>query len=159
VDGETHQPSLLGIIQLDTVALLALLFPLVIWGIYIATTYFGFFPGLGGRDPLTGADAPLFLYLGLIATVVGIPLLLWRVRSFQSMFRRGIQVRGRITDVSFYRDRGRVEYSYTYEGQTYAGGNAVQKTGRSEALQPGGEVTLLVDPEKPQRAVIRDLYV
>ncbi|TEU11420.1 MAG: DUF3592 domain-containing protein [Anaerolineales bacterium] len=156
---EIRQPSPLRIIQSDYVALLAALFPIVSWVMYVATAYFGFFPGLRGRDPLTGADAPFFLYLGIITTLIGIPLLVWRIRSFQAMFTRGVEVPGRITNISFYRDRGRVEYAYTYQGQTYQGGNAVRKTGRTKALQPGGEVVLIVDRDNPKRALIRDLYV
>jgi hypothetical protein len=154
-----RQPPVLRIVQSDYIALLAVLAPVVAWGMYIATAYFGFFPGLRGDDPLTGADAPFFLYAGVAVTLIAIPLLTVRVRSFQSLFRRGVELPGRITDISFYRDRGRIEYTYSYQGQTYQGANAIQKTGRAQALQPGAEVTLLVDPDKPDRALIRDLYV
>jgi len=159
VEQKTRQPSLLRIIQSDYTALFALGFPAVAWVMYIAIAYFGFFPGLRGRDPLTGADAPFFLYLGIITTLVGVPIFIWRVRSFQTLFAQGVQVTGRITSVSFFRDRGRVEYTYTYEGETYNGGNAIMKTGRTQALQPDTEVVLIVDRSNPKRALIRDLYV
>lgn len=154
-----QKPSVLRIIQSDYTALFAVAFPVIAWVIYVATAYFGFFPGLRGRDPLTGASAPFFFYLGLVTTLIGVPVFIWRVRSFQALFARGVEVPGRVASISFYRDRGRVEYAYTYEGNTYQGGNAIMKTGRTKALQPGDEVVLIVDKDNPKRALIRDLYV
>jgi hypothetical protein len=159
MEQKIQQPSLLRIVQSDFIALLALGFPAVVWVIYIATAYFGLFPDLRGRDPLSGADAPFFLYLGIVTMVVGVPLFIWRVRSFQALFSQGAQVMGRITTVSFFRDRGRVEYTYTYQGKTYSGYNAIMKTARTQALQPDIEVILILDRNNPKRALIRDLYV
>ena len=158
MEQKSRQLPLLRVAQTDYIAFLALGFPGVIWVIYIAVAYFGFFPDLRGREPLTGAAAPFFLRLGIITTLVGVPLFIWRVRSFQALFAQGAQVAGRITSISFFRDRGRIEYTYTWEGKTYKGYNAVMKTKRTQALEPGTEVILIVDKNHPQRALIRDLY-
>lgn len=153
------QPSIFRIIQSDYTAGLAVMAPLVMWGMYIATEYFGFFPGMGGRNPLTGEDASFFLILGIITTLIFIPLLIWRVRSFQIIFSRGIEVSSHITNIRFNRDRGRVEYTYTYQGQIYQAGNSIHKTKRTKALQQGDEVALMVDPDNPKQSLIRDLYL
>jgi hypothetical protein len=157
---ENLRPSPFRVLQSDFIALGSILFPAVMWGMYIVIAYFGFFPGFRGHDPIQGSEgAPAFLYLGIITTLIGVPLFVWRWRSFQSVFARGRVVTGRIASVSFSRDRGRVEYSYEYSGQRYHGGNAIMKTKRTKALQEGDEVELIVDPENPKRALIRDLYV
>src|SRR5437016_2431693 len=137
----SRKPSVLRIIQSDYVALIALGFPAVMWVMYVAIAYFGFFPGLRGHESIQGSEsAPLFLTLAVVSTLMGIPLLVWRIRSFQAAFARNVEVQGRITNISFFRDRGRVEYTYDYSGQTYHGGNAVMKTGRTRSLQEGEEV-------------------
>lgn len=155
----TRLPSPFRIAQTDYVAFLALAFPAVFWVIHIATAYFGFFPDLRGREPLTEAAAPFFRHLGIITTLVGVPLFVWRVRSFQALFAQGVPVMGRMTSVSFFRDRGRVEYTYAYEGRTYNGYHVVMKTKRTQALRPDTEVMLIVDRSNPKRALIRDVYV
>lgn len=43
-------PTVLSILRADYLALVAVLFPVVFWVIYIATAYLGFFPGFRGRD-------------------------------------------------------------------------------------------------------------
>jgi hypothetical protein len=154
------KPSTFRIIQSDYLALLGVLVPIVSLIMYIAVAYFGYFPGLRGRDPIQGTEgAPLFLNLFIAGLVIGVPLAIWRIRSIQRLFSKSVEVVGQITDVSFHRDRGRVEYSYTYQGQAYSGGNAIMKTGKTQKLRSGNEVVLLVNPDDPRRALIRDLYI
>jgi hypothetical protein len=154
------KPSLVRIIQSDYLALLGILVPVVSLIMYVCVAYFGYFPGLRGRDPIQGTEgAPLFFYLFIIGLVIGLPLAIWRVRSIQQMFANSVEVNGQVTDISFFRDRGRVEYSYSYQGQNYSGGNAIMKTGKTLQLRPGSQIMLLVNPNEPKRALIRDLYV
>jgi hypothetical protein len=122
--------------------------------------YFGYFPGLRGHDPIQGSDgAPLFLYLFAGGLVIGIPLAIWRLRTIQQLFASGVEVTGQIKDIFFHRDRGTVQYSYTYLGQAFLSGNAIMKTRQTQKLQPGDQIILLINPEQPKRALIRDLYV
>jgi hypothetical protein len=159
MQSSSSKASIVRIIQSDYIAMVAALAPAVLIAMYVAISYFGFFPGLRGRDPIQGSEgAPFFLYGSIVALLVAVPVVMWRVKSIQDVFAKGVEIPGEITNVSFYRDRGRVEYTYSYQGQAYSGGNAVMKTGRTKALTPGEEVTLIVDQHEPRRAVIRDLY-
>ncbi len=152
--------SIVRIIQSDYLALLGVLFPTVSLIMYICVAYFGYFPGFRGHDPIQGTEgAPLFFYLFIAGLVVGIPVTIWRIRSIQQIFSKSVEVVGQVTNISFYKDRGRVEYSYTYLGQNYSGGNAIMKTGKTQQLHTGNQVVLLVNPDEPKRALIRDLYV
>jgi hypothetical protein len=154
------KPSIIRIIQSDFVALIGLIVPLVSLIMYICVAYFGYFPGLRGRDPIQGTEgAPVFLYLFIIGLVLGLPLAFWRIRTIQQLFSKGIEVGGQIIAISFYRDRGRVEYSYSHAGQAYSGGNAIMKTSRTQQLRSGDQIVLLVNPDEPKRALIRDLYI
>ncbi|HEX8227859.1 MAG TPA: DUF3592 domain-containing protein [Chloroflexia bacterium] len=159
MQNDTARPSVFAIIRSDLVALVGLLLPAAFLAIYLATDVFGFFPGIRGRDALDRGDAPFFLYLGLAAAAVGIPLFLWRVRNFQSLFAQGAAVTGQITNVQFSRDRGRVDYAYQYEGVPYSGWNAVSKNKRTRSLEVGEAVTLLVSKDNPKKAAIKDIYV
>jgi len=153
------KPALIRIVQSDYIALLGVLLPLVFLAMYIAIAYFGYFPGLRGRDPIQGTEgAPLFLYGFIITLLIGVPVVIWRFKSIQNAFLNGMEVAGKIESISFFRDRGNVVYSYEYQGKSYSGGNAIMKTARTRALAPGMEIILVVYKNDPQRALIRDLY-
>jgi hypothetical protein len=157
---EKPKPSIIRIVQSDYLAVLGILVPVVSFIMYVCIAYLGYFPGLRGRDPIQGTEgAPLFLYLFIIGLVVGIPLAIWRIRSIQQIFSKSVEVVGEITNISFYKDRGRVEYAYSYMGQDYSGGNAIMKTRKTQQLSTGNQIVLLVNPDEPKRALIRDLYV
>ncbi len=156
---KNQQFSLLRVVQSDYAAFLSLMFPTVAWAIYIAIANFGYFPAFRGHEALGSEAAPFFLYAGLVTTVICVPLFVWRLHFFRTLYRHGVQVMGCITSVSFQRDRGRIEYSYMREGKTYSSYAAVMKTARTRGLAPESDVTLLVDQSNPQRSLIFDLYV
>jgi hypothetical protein len=159
IPGPVLKPSITQIIKNDYGALLALLLPVAMWGLYMATGYFGFSFGRSGRSTVKAGDAPVFLVAALVATLIGVSFFIWRIRSFQSLFANSEEIIGWIVSVSFVKDRGRVEYTYTVQGQSYVSGNAIHKTRATEALIEGDEVALIVDRANPKRAVIKDLYV
>ena len=157
---EKAKPSIVRIVQSDYLALLGILLPVVSLIMYIAVAYFGYFPGFRGHDPIQGSEgAPLFLNLFVGGLLIGVPLAIWRIHSIQQLFAKSVEVSGQVTALEFYKDRGRVEYTYAYQGQSYSGGNGIMKTGKTQALRPGTQVVLLVNPDEPKRALIRDLYL
>jgi hypothetical protein len=157
---EKRKPSLVRMIQSDYLVLLGILIPVVSLIMYIAVAYFGYFPGLRGHDPIQGSEgAPLFLYLFLGGLVIGVPLAIWRIRTIQQLFSIGVEVTAVIKDIYFQKDRGAVQYAYTYQGQEFLGASSIMKTKQTQKLSPGNEVVLLINPEQPKRALIRDLYI
>lgn len=155
-----EKPTILKIIQVDYIASLTVTFPLVTWGLYLAISYFGFLPSLRGRGPMQAEEnAPIFFALGIAALVIGIPVLIWRVRLIQGIFVSGAKVTGRITDIIFHKGRGRIRYAYDYEDQTYQTGNAIQKNKKTRAVQFGDEVLVAVDPLNPKSAFVQELYI
>lgn len=151
--------SLVRVVQSDFAAFLALAAPIVTWAIYIVIAYLGYFPAWGRHESLGSESAPFFLYASLVTTLIGVPLFLWRLHFFRSLRDRGVPVAGYITGVLFHRDRGRIEYDYTYQDKSYSSYNAVMKTARTRSLPPASAVTVLVDPNNPQRSFILDLVV
>ncbi|MHB0954748.1 MAG: DUF3592 domain-containing protein [Pirellulaceae bacterium] len=146
------KPSIVKIISADYTALVLVLVPIVTWGLYVAIL-----TGLVGGEFGPGAG-PVFLGMAAVSSVVCIPLLIWRLSIIFAMFRHGVPAKGEITRAFFYKDRGRVEYKYTFDGQQYQAGNPLHKTAKARALKEGDEIDLLVNPAKPNKAIIPDLY-
>jgi hypothetical protein len=144
-----RQPSLLKIITIDYAALLGWLFPVVMWGMYVVLIVLG---------NVKTNDFTLPVIFAVI-TVVALAILIWRIQVFNTIFSDGIETTATINNVSFFRDRGRVDYVYTHQGQKYASGNAIHKVKQTLALKVGEQVVLIVDRNNPKRAFIRDLYM
>lgn len=87
-------------------------------------------------------------------------LFLWRFSFFRKMHKNGVEVTGYIDESDpTGRNRSRIEYNYEYEGIKYLRGNAVSSLNLMDLkLGDDNEVTLLVNPNKPKQAIIRDLY-
>ena len=124
------QPSLLKIVTIDYAALLGWLFPVVMWGIYIVLIVLG---------NVKTNDFTLPIIFAVI-TVVALAILIWRIQIFNTVFSDGIETTATINNISFFRDRGRVEYVYTHQGQKYASGNAIHKVKQTLALKVGEQV-------------------
>lgn len=141
------RPSIGRIILNDYPAFLTLCVPAALWVVYVI--------GMFRWDDGTG----VFLYVAAAAAPIGVALLLWRVQHFKSLFEQGQTVTGHIRNIRFYRDRGRIEFSFVHNGQTFTRGNAVMRTRQTRSLRSGEDVVLIFDPADPRRAIVRDLYV
>ena len=144
---QNQNPSLFRVISTDYPSFLSILFPIVFGGF---TAYFFF----TGNDSLQ-----LFLILSAVVTILGIPLLIQRYRMISSVFSEGDQVPGIVTRIRFFRGRGRVEYSYTAQGEKQISGNAINKNSHTKELKVGQTVKVSVDRGNPKRAFIRDIYL
>ncbi len=91
-------------------------------------------------------------------TLASAGVLIWRIVLFRGIFTENQETQAKISQVSFFRDRGRVDFVYTYQGQRYISGIPIMKTRRTKALRVGEDVIVLVDPSCPKRAIIRKLY-
>jgi hypothetical protein len=150
-----QNPSLFQIIWTDYPAFLACAVAIVAW-----IVYFAWIPDWRGRGPVIPPSvAPFYLTLAIVATVVGLGVLVWRIGLLWRAFRSGMQVRGKISSVYLRRDRGRVEYTYIYASQEFKSGVEIHRTKQTKALKTGDRVILMVDRSNPKRAFIRDLYL
>lgn len=144
---KSQRPSLLQIFRTDYAAFMALVFPVVFWAMAIFLNY--------NQPP---ADTGL-LYIGISLTAAAVPLILWRIYYFLKIFDIGVEAAGVIQGVGFYRSRGRVNYIYTYQGTRFSAGNPIIRNKRTKELAAGQEVTVLVNPNNPKRAVIKHLFL
>ena len=144
---DTKGPAIGRIIWTDYTTFLATLSIVIILGVFL---YDRFIQRLGISQEL-----PYFLG-GIV--IVAIPVILWRIRLIASTFEFGWDVEDNILDVSFFRDRGRVTYTYTVQGERYQSGNAIMKNKSTRLLQSGQKVTIVAQRDNPKVAFIRELY-
>jgi hypothetical protein len=142
------RPSIFKIIIIDYAAFTAALFPIVMWGIYMLL--------LAMQEIQLSNLAYPAIAAGI--TIVSILILIWRIRRISMLFEDGLEVTATIGNVFFFRDRGRVDYTFTYNGQKFITGNALHKVKQTSELKVGDTVTVLIDRNNPKRACIRDLY-
>ena len=105
--------------------------------------------------PLAGS---LLLILAVLTTAAGIPVLAWRLAKIRRLFREGEEAMGNIKRVVFRRDRGLVEFNYMFDGKPYYTRSYLHRNRQTIALEHATRVALLIDPEKPGEAIIRNVY-
>ena len=154
----TPRPSLRKIIMNDYGSVLLMTAIVVSWGLFFGSKAFGGLPTRHGVV-IPHAEGGAFGYrMAIVATVVGAPLLVWRVSTYLRLLSFGRVVEATIVEVWFDKDRGRIEFSYTFEGQQLRAGNPVMKNKDTRDLRVGDRVQVVIDTEKPKRAVILQVY-
>lgn len=141
-----QRPSIFQIVRTDYSAHMAVLFPVIFWVYIIYVVFF--------QPPVENT----LLYIGIAMTAVAIPVLLWRIYFIFNMFDTGVETTAVVQKIGFHRGRGRVTYVYTHQGTRYSKGNAIMKTGRTRNIIPSKDFTVLVTPNNPKRAIIKELY-
>ncbi len=135
-------PSIIQIIWTDYFAFISALLPVCIWALVFSIW----------KDQV-------YIKIGVLGTLIVFGLLTWRVLLFRKVFREGKSVLGRVSSAYVIRDRGRVEYTYSYQGKFYKSGVSIHRNSRTKALKEGEGVILVVDQRNPGRAFIRSLYM
>lgn len=96
---------------------------------------------------------------GLMTAVFG-PVLVWRIRDLRRVFARGEVVQGRVLTVgenSEYIEHAVI--AYQHGGREYRVTNVTEGVLAGRRLAPGAAVDVVVDPGKPSRAFIVNLYI
>ncbi len=157
----TQKPSAFQILKNDGLAFVAIILPVVMWGVYIAVTFFGVsFESTRSETVVENSGGnPVFLIAPILLTIGGALLLSWRVSSISKLFETGERIKGKIITVSFLKDRGRIDFSYNYKRQKFQSGLSIMKNSKTQSYRNGADVVLIVDAANPSRVLIQDLYV
>ncbi|HYV65380.1 MAG TPA: hypothetical protein VE964_04000 [Myxococcales bacterium] len=145
MDNGFEAPSIHRIIWVDWPALFAAS------GIPIAWLIGFIFPYIrrGAQPRIAVAGALTTICIAVVAS---------RVLRIQRLFRLGTTTQGRITALRLAKDRGRIECAYEVEGRRFESWSPVHKTRAVLSLEVGEVVEILVDKERPLRAVVKRLY-
>ena len=98
------------------------------------------------------------IYVALTLSIVALAIIIWRYQLIISRFSQGSPVPATITEIWFFRGRGRINYTFTYRGHEFITGDDVVPTRNSRSLRTGDRVTVMLDPDNPERAIISDIY-
>lgn len=157
----THMKvSLIKIIKSDYIALASLIAPIVSIILYVDAKYFGvlqqYLRSGEMKEPL---GSLLFLGIFIASILIFVPVLYFRIKNIQTHFQNGIEVKGQIVYVNLWKDRGRIEYIYEINGETYKAGTAVHRSKFVDSLTEGQVVDIIVSAKNPKKALIKDMYV
>ncbi len=149
-------PSLFSIILTDYFCFLCTIYPIVIGAVAGYEAY---------SDPAQTETNPQALFYILLAAggVTGacFLLLIWRIRLIRAVFRRGNSVRGKLESTRENKRRrlplnSRVTFSYVYKNKTYKKSRYLLS---SEDLPSGRHIQIMVNPDNPGQAFIRDIFL
>ena len=145
-------PTTMGIVKSDYSALLAGIIPILCWGLYVVSLVLGSM-GIelvrhrhGTEQVLTGGDSGPMLMIAALTTVVLLPLCFLRVKDVTKLFATGTLAAGRITDISFHKDRGSIAFSYDVGNSTKTASAAVHQSAAVKRLRVGQMVDVVVAP-------------
>jgi hypothetical protein len=122
-----------------------LILPFLLWGLYMLWR-------------ILGGSGQVVLILAIGITVLA-PYLIWRkLHSLRASFERGVETPGELVKVYFHQDRGRIDFTYTYQETKYSSSVAIHKNANTRDFDVGQAVTVIVDPEKSDHALLAELY-
>ena len=99
----------------------------------------------------------LLFILAIISIIQGLLLIWWRIRVYSRIMSRGVEVPAKMSVERFFGYNTGIEYIYSLNGQNFSSTRDISPhLVRRIEFQPGREVRLLVDPEKPKRFIILD---
>lgn len=142
-----ERPSFFRIVWTDAAAFMSAIFA-ILFGAFIAYDF------LRGNTP---NQTTLLIFGGIILVAIGI--LVWRLITIYNLFNDAQEATATITDISFYRDRGRVAYIFMYQNQKYINSNAIMKNGKTKVLYIGEQKIVLVNRDNPKISLLKDLYL
>ncbi len=121
---------------------------------------FGFFPDLKrGRPPLGTESIPFMVQFGLIALVIGFIVIIIRVLIIKSYFDKGIEVNGKVTKIWIWRrDRGRIYFTFQYKDLEWDNSVVVHFNKMTKSFLPHKPIKVLINPEDPTKAIIKDIF-
>ena len=156
MEKSTRSFSLKRIISSDKTTSASVLFVILFWALYLIFCYTGYIPLRSGFAQFTGGTFEKQTELGLFITFLGVLFFVRRIYFFHTLYKRGLEVSGIITDIAGYR----VIYEYMFQNKKYSSGNSIAGSDllKKRNYHKGYGVILLVDPEKPKNAVIKDIY-
>ncbi|MBW2256977.1 MAG: hypothetical protein JRI25_20615 [Deltaproteobacteria bacterium] len=146
------------ILRTDAVAATGAGVLVLVWVLLLVAVALGRVPGSATEFLSFAGDDPWPLLLTAAGTLGGGLVCGRRVVRIRRVFARGVVVRGQVEATHFHRGRGRITVAYWLDGQRHSSWAPVRGTREVRRLAAGDEVDLVVLPDDPGQAFIRDLY-
>ncbi len=158
-----RQVSLRSIVWVDEIALLTATMPVmaVLLGVLAAAGVLPDLHGHGGAGRMAfvppGA-AGVFYAIAAAGLAIGLAVVGWRVGKVRSAFALGIEVPGRITRITAFKDRAYLRYEYEVRSRAVTTTHFVHQTKAVKALVDGQAVTIVVNPRTPKDGFVAELF-
>lgn len=115
------------------------------------------------RHPVGSEDFSIFSLIVFGVGVTGMVIIsVWqiinRVHEVTYLIEHGVAVPGKITYLFFNWSGGIIETHFQYAGREITVKHRLWKTRRMESIRVGDEVTIMIDPDQPKEAIIKELY-
>jgi len=91
----------------------------------------------------------------IVLSLIGVIARLFRIRR---IFSEWSSAKAVITRIWFYRGTGNISYTFIFEGQEYRSSSVYIANKLTRRLRKETEISILVNPNKPKRTLIDELY-
>ena len=142
-------PPLPRIVLNDIAIFTAVVFPVVLWFLHGLNC-------IAARLDNTEPDLPIAF--PVIATAIGSAVALWKLSVIRALFRSGRTTEGVVTSCLVYKTGLRVDYEFEVDGMPERGVARSTLPDRANLFPKGRHVSVLYDPTRPQRSVVRDIF-
>ncbi|MDH4128238.1 MAG: DUF3592 domain-containing protein [Spirochaetota bacterium] len=143
------KPSVIEIVKVDNIARTGFYCQFFILGVLGIIAYQGF----------QYIDYNLsFIGIGIFFTILGIALIIYRYLAILKVFKTGIEVPGRVAGIFPRPGSVRMEFKYNYNDKEYISSNYFKSVSKASTYVIGRKICVLVDPNKPEKSVIKDFY-
>jgi len=142
----------------DFLTFIYVIFPVVSVLMSVFLVVFGFLPSRRGHEYIDADALPVFIGLSIAVLMVFLPLLILRIRRFKSILRNGIKIKGKIVNIYFHKDRGKITFQYRINNENIIKSMMIMKSKVTESIMINDEVDVYVDKSSKMKALIVKLY-
>lgn len=140
------KPSFFRIISNDYVTYTCIAFLLICLIVILVSSF------------LTAGGTAIFLLFLVIGSMIAGTIVVARLALFYRIFNFGTGVEAVISRVVCFRNQISVSLQYGYQGELRTCKQIFLKNAATSRYSVGDEVVVLIDPNNPQRAVIKELF-
>lgn len=111
--------------------------------------------------PMTVVGVPPDAFLGLLISIAGFIIVLWRLRYVSRVFAEGYEVKGRVILIRMYMATSYflTKIAYCAQGQDYEVDKGIWSSRFwKRPVKVGEEIALIVDPKNPRRIFLMDRF-
>jgi len=134
-----------AVVKRDYLVSLLLLSPLALWAAFVIRN-------------MGGGSAMVYLIIAVAGSLFGLAAGLARIGHILSLAEKGEHADAEVKQIIMGKNRGRIHFRYTVEGQSFDGVQAFRAREQIKKVKKGLRVTVAVDPHKPKSAIIPSLF-
>ena len=151
--------SLKNVIKHDYISLLSFVCAIIMAVLLLQMYFIGFSFSRGSGLVFVPVEER-FLYYCIFGGIglIGLLCFISRINIIKGYFNSGIKVKGIISELMYWRDRGKITFIYNIEGKEYQKTIAIHTTKMTASLGKNDEIIALVRTDNHSKAIIKDIF-